>query len=81
MLFKTGGDATTRENRRIAQHQLARFLITTGLLTGVAGMPLMGALGEIYDLFADDEDDDFDAMMRKTVGEGFYKGIINTALG
>ena len=28
-------------------------------------MPLMGALGEIYDLFADDEDDDFDAMMRK----------------
>ena len=79
--FQAGGDATTRENRRIAQHQLARFLITTGLLTGVAGMPLMGALGEIYDLFADDEDDDFDAMMRKTVGEGFYKGIINTALG
>ena len=40
--FQAGGDATTRENRRIAQHQLARFLITTGLLTGVAGMPLMG---------------------------------------
>ena len=79
--FQAGGDAATRENRRIAQHQLARFLITTGLLTGVAGMPLMGALGEIYDLFTDDEDDDFDAMMRKTVGEGFYKGIINTALG
>ena len=79
--FQAGGDAATRENRRIAQHQLARFLITTGLLTGVAGMPLMGALGEIYDLFADDEDDDFNAMMRKTVGEGFYKGIINTALG
>jgi hypothetical protein len=79
--FQAGGDATTRENRRIAQHQLARFLITTGILTGVAGMPLMGALGEIYDLFSDDEDDDFDAMMRKTVGEGFYKGIINTALG
>ena len=79
--FQAGGDATTRENRRIAQHQLARFLITTGILTGVAGMPLMGALGEIYDLFADDEDDDFDAMMRKTVGEGFYKGLVNTALG
>jgi hypothetical protein len=79
--FQAGGDATTKENRRIAQHQLARFLITTGLLTGVAGMPMMGAIGEIYDLFADDEDDDFDAMMRKTVGEGFYKGLVNTALG
>ena len=79
--FQAGGDATTRENRRIAQHQLARFLITTGLLTGVAGMPMMGAIGEIFNLFLDDEDDDFDAMMRKTVGEGFYKGIINTALG
>ena len=79
--FQAGGDATTKENRRIAQHQLARFLITTGLLTGVAGMPMMGAIGEIFNLFLDDEDDDFDAMMRKNVGEGFYKGIINTALG
>jgi len=79
--FQAGGDATTRENRRIAQHQLGRFLVTTGLLTGIAGMPMMGAIGEIFNLFLDDEDDDFDAILRKNVGEGFYKGLVNLALG
>ena len=79
--FQAGGDANTKENRRIAQHQLGRFLISTGLFAGVAGMPLMGALGQIYDAVHDDSEDDFDAMLRKTVGEGFYKGIVNAALG
>ena len=79
--FQAGGDANTKENRRIAQHQLGRFLISTGLFAGVAGMPLMGALGQLYDAVHDDSEDDFDAMLRKTVGEGFYKGIVNAALG
>jgi hypothetical protein len=79
--FQAGGDAQTKENRRIAQHQLGRFLVSTGLFAGVAGMPLMGALGQIYDFFVDDDEDDFDAMLRKTIGEGLYGGIINTVLG
>jgi hypothetical protein len=79
--FQAGGDAQTKENRRIAQHQLGRFLVSTGLFAGVAGMPLMGALGQIYDLFTDDDEDDFDAVLRKTIGEGLYGGVINTVLG
>jgi hypothetical protein len=79
--FQAGGDAQTKENRRIAQHQLGRFLVSTGLFAGVAGMPLMGALGQIYDFFVDDDEDDFDAMLRKIIGEGLYGGIINTVLG
>ena len=79
--FQAGKDADTKENRRIARNQLGRFLVSTGLFAGVAGLPLMGAVGQIYDLFADEEDDNFDAMLRKTVGEGLYKGIINEALG
>jgi hypothetical protein len=79
--FQAGGDAQTKENRRIAQHQLGRFLVSTGLFAGVAGMPLMGALGQIYDFFVDDDEDDFDAMVRKTIGEGLWGGIINTVLG
>ena len=79
--FQSGGDAQTKENRRIAQHQLGRFLVSTGLFAGVAGMPLMGALGQIYDLFTDDDEDDFDAVLRKTIGEGLYGGVINTVLG
>jgi len=79
--FQAGKGAEAKENRRIARNQLGRFLVSTGLFAGVAGLPLMGAVGQIYDLFADEEDDNFDAMLRKTVGEGLYKGIINEALG
>jgi len=79
--FKTAKTEDDKVNRRIAQKQLGRFLVSTGLFAGVAGMPLMGALGQIYDLFVDDDEDDFDAVLRKTVGEGLYKGVINEALG
>jgi hypothetical protein len=80
--FEAGGDAQTKENRRIARGALGRFLVINGTLAGVAGLPLMGALGFLYDTFvADEDEDDFDAVLRKTVGEGFYKGIINAALG
>jgi len=79
--FQAGGDAETKENRKIAQKQLGRFFVTTGLFSGLAGMPLMGAIGMIYDLIVDDDEDDFDAMLRKFFGEGIYKGIINAALG
>jgi hypothetical protein len=79
--FQAGGDADTIANRKIAQRSLARFLISTGLFAGVAGMPLMGAVGQIYNLFVADDEDDFDAMLRKTVGEGLYGGAINAALG
>tara|TARA_R110000796_G_scaffold162799_1_gene279742 strand:+ start:45 stop:3098 length:3054 start_codon:yes stop_codon:yes gene_type:complete len=79
--FEAGGDAQTKENRRIAQKQLGRFFLTTGIFSGLAGMPLMGAIGALYDLFVSDDEDDFDAMLRKSVGEGLYKGLVNTALG
>ena len=79
--FKTAKTEDDKVNRRIAQKQLGRFFVSTGLFAGVAGMPLMGALGQMYDAFVGDDEDDFDAMLRKTVGEGLYKGMINEALG
>jgi hypothetical protein len=45
-------------------------------------MPLMGALAFVFDTFILDEDeDDFNSMVRKATGELFYNGIINEALG
>ena len=80
--FQAGGDANTKENRKIAQRSLGRFFISTGLFAGIAGMPLMGALGFMFDTFILDEDEDnFNSMVRKVTGEGFYNGIINEALG
>lgn len=69
------------ELRSAARHSLARFLGITGLMSGVGGLPMMGAMGMIYDLFAADEEDDFEAAARKVLGEGMWEGIINEALG
>jgi hypothetical protein len=67
--------------RKIARKQLAYFMVTTGSLAGVAGLPLMGAVGAIYDMFADDDEDDFEAMMRKMVPGTLYDGLANELLG
>jgi len=57
------------------------FLITTGLFAGAGGMPLMGGIGAIYNLFADDDEDDFETALRQYVGEGVYGGLANEILG
>jgi hypothetical protein len=69
------------ETRKIARNQLAYFMTVTGLLAGVSGLPMMGAIGAIYDLFADENEDDFEAMMRKNLGGTMYTGIANELLG
>jgi hypothetical protein len=67
--------------RKIARKQLAYFMVTTGSLAGVAGLPLMGAAAAIYDMFADDDEDDFEAMMRKMLPGTLYDGLANELLG
>ena len=70
------------ETRRIARKQLAYFMMTTASLAGVAGLPLMGAAAAIYDTFiADDDEDDFEAMMRKMLPGTLYDGLANEILG
>jgi len=78
---KTAKTAEEKEQRIIAQHQFARFMIATGLMSGIAGMPMMGAIGMIYDAVIADDEDDFDARMRKFWGEGWYNGMLNDVLG
>jgi hypothetical protein len=66
-----------KQAKTIARKQLTRFLITTGALAGVAGMPMMGMISLMYDMFTGDEEDDFDSMARKVLGEGVYGGALN----
>lgn len=73
-----GADA---ETRKVARNQLAYFMVTTASLAGVAGLPLMGAVGAIYDMFADEDEDDFEAMMRKLLPGTVYDGLANELLG
>ena len=73
-----GADLKTR---KIARQQLAYFMMNTAAIAGASGMPLMGAVGAIYNTFADDDEDDFDAMMRKMMGGTMYSGLANELLG
>ena len=69
------------ENRRAARRASRNFLVMTGLLSGLGGMPMMGAIGAMYNLFADDDEDDFESVLRKSVGEVPYQGLANELLG
>jgi hypothetical protein len=67
--------------RKIARAGLRNFLASTGIMAGLGGMPMMGAFGVIYNMFADEDEDDFEAATRKLVGEGIYGGLANEILG
>ena len=68
-------------DRRIARVGLRNFLITTGIMAGAGGMPMMGAFGLIYNMLRDDDEDDFESAVRKFTGEGIYGGLANQVLG
>ena len=73
-----GSDA----DKKIALKQLTGTFAGAGLVAGAQGLPLFGALAMVYDiLFQDEEEDDFDTMIRKIIGEGFYGGLGNYIFG
>jgi hypothetical protein len=64
------------EERKIAAKQLAGVHGTALFFAGVHGVPLYGAFSVLYNLLiAGEDDDDFDTVVRKTIGEGWYKGV------
>ena len=84
MMYRLAQDAMKNMNpqeRRAAQKGLAGFMGMTGLMAGLGGMPLMGIFGAMYNMFADEDEDDFEAATRKLVGEGVYGGLANQVLG
>lgn len=69
------------DNSKAARKGGANFLVSTGLFAGMGGMPMMGAIGAMYDMFSDDDEDDFETAVRQYVGEGVYGGLANEILG
>jgi hypothetical protein len=80
-LAKEAANDPDPDVRRAARKGGANFLVATGLFAGMGGMPMMGAIGAMYDLFADDDEDDFETMLRQYTGEGIYGGLANEILG
>ena len=69
------------KDRKLARIGLRNFLISTGVMAGAGGMPMMGAFGMIYNMLRDDDEDDFESALRKFTGEGIYGGAANELLG
>lgn len=80
MLFKTAREALKNEDpevRKAAMRQIAGIYGTAALFAGAQGLPLFGIAAMVYNLFADDDEDDFETATRKSMGEFLYKGLFN----
>jgi|14_taG_2_1085336.scaffolds.fasta_scaffold00779_1 hypothetical protein len=73
-------DAEIKQRIKIARNQAFGLLGSSVFFSGIHGVPLYGAIQLAHDLFASDEDDDFNTKVRNYVGEGWYKGAVNEAL-
>jgi hypothetical protein len=73
-------DAEIKQRMKIARNQAYGIVGSSLFFSGIHGVPLYGAIQLVHDLFASDEDDDFNTKVRNYVGEGWYKGAVNEAL-
>ena len=85
-LFKTAREMIRKDNsiqdKALAFRQLVAVHGSALFFAGVHGLPLYGALEVLYNLFlADDDEDDFDTMVRKNIGEEYFKGAVNLMTG
>ena len=69
------------EARRVARNQMIGFHGTAVLFAGIRGIPLYGAVSLLYNIIADDDEEDFDTIVRKYVSEGYFKGPLVEASG
>jgi hypothetical protein len=85
MLFDTmrrslptkGATGEQLEAIKAARKQLAGVYGMSALFAGVKGMPLYWIAEAAYNMFQDEDDDDFDTVMRGFLGDFAFKGPVN----
>lgn len=87
-MFKTVRDgieahfAGDKDRRNEAMRQFAGVMGASFVLAGVVGMPLARELMQLVNFFfLDEEEDTAETLVRKAIGEGFYKGPLTALLG
>lgn len=70
-------DPETLEDIKAARRQLVGMYGMVALFAGVKGVPLYWIAELAYDALRDEEDEDFDALMRRYLGEFLFKGPVN----
>ena len=85
---KPTGDPNSAEyqaamfDRRAARLQTAGILGSVALFAGVQGMPFFSLVGQLFDLlFTDDDEEDFETLVRRSTGELGFNGIVDYLTG
>jgi hypothetical protein len=65
------------EAMKAARRQLVGVYGMAGMFAGVKGMPLYWVAEMAYNALQDDDDEDFDTVMRKFLGDLIFKGPVN----
>ena len=73
--------AGNKELRNEAFKQLVGIHLSALFFAGAQGLPLFGAATMIANLFLDDDEDDAQTIVRKYLGEGWYKGAFTHLTG
>ena len=70
------------QDRMIAAKQIGLVMAGSAAVAGLHGVPMFGVLAMLWDLFiGEDDEDDFDTMTRKAVGEIGFNGLGNAMTG
>lgn len=80
LLFKSAREMLQTQDpkmREQAMKQLAGIYGTAAIFAGLQGLPLFGVLAMIYNMFADDDEEDFATVVRAGTNELAYKGLLN----
>lgn len=72
-----GASETELEDIRAARRQLTGIYVMAALLAGAKGIPLYWIAALAYNALNDDDDEDFDAVARRFLGEFLFKGPVN----
>jgi hypothetical protein len=84
LLFSYLRDAVKSVDPALRAQATQKFVATLGmtaLLSGAQGLPLFGALSLLYNMFAEEDEDDFETVVRKGLGTTVYSGLGDALLG
>ena len=79
-MYKGWKGTMPAEEARAMRNSLIYLYGTSATLAGVSGVPLYGIVSQVWDLFLDDDEDDFDTIISKGMGELGFSGIVNAGL-
>jgi hypothetical protein len=71
----------SKEERKVAKRQILGLFLTSGAIAGIRGMPAVGLIIWLWNMFQDEDEEDADTILQNYVGEGPFNGLLNYVFG